>query len=194
MIDLNTLLATLVSSTTIMVVLGFIAKSIFEQILSRDITRYKDQLDKEREHFIAELQKNAFENQIRFQNLHNKQADVIAELYSRLVQATEDADSFTSVVQFANESPLIEKAKKAIRSSNELHSFFEKNQIYFKPDLCKKIAQFSLELRKNINAFAMNIESGVGNPTWQNVWDKMSKDIPLLKEEIEQYFREILGM
>ncbi len=40
----------------------------------------------------------------------------------------------------------------------------------------------------------MNIQSGTGNPGWQEVWDKMSGEIPQLKKDLENYFREILGM
>lgn len=194
MIDIKSLIATLTSTTVLMVILGFIAKSIIEQLLSREISSYKANLDMEKEKFVSEIQKSAFENQYRFQKLFTTQAETIAELYEKLVQATEDAESLTSIVQFSHEPSLAEKAKKAFKSSNELHLFFEKKRIYFTADLCDKISEFSLELRKNINLFALNIQSGTGNPGWQEVWDKMSEEIPQLKKDLENYFREILGM
>ncbi len=128
MIDIKSLIATLTSTTVLMVILGFIAKSIIEQILSRDITSYKANLYMENEKFVSEIQKSAFENQYRFQKLFTTQAETIAELYEKLVQATEDAESLTSIVQFSHEPSLAEKAKKACKSSNELHLFLRKKE------------------------------------------------------------------
>ena len=61
MIDIKSLIATLTSTTVLMVILGFIAKSIIEQLLSRDITSYKANLDMEKEKFVSEIQKSAFQ-------------------------------------------------------------------------------------------------------------------------------------
>ncbi len=200
MIDWNIILNTFFSSSIVLGAVAWVVKSLFEQLLSRDLevfksslqqsaTEYQIKVDKEKEEFKASLQQESIEHQTRFQSLHTKRSEVIAELYVLIVQAKEDADSLVSVFQFENEPPLTEKAKKAVESSNQLHFYFKRNRIFLKPDICERVSKFSLGLRKNINKFAI----GLSNPNlteWQAILKSMDEELPQLQNDIEQYFRE----
>ena len=184
----------LLASSTItaiaLAVIGFLGKSIFTQIFSRDIEKFK-----------SDLQKSAFEHQTRYQSLHGKRAEVIAELYNLLVQAEHDAMSLASLLQLAGEPPQEEKNKQAIKSGKTLYDFFEKNRIYFKPESCERISNFIHGLNHSLIDFGFVLDSLAHerNPIdrtaqWVKVWDNLTNELHPIKADIEEEFRGILGL
>jgi hypothetical protein len=205
MIDWNTVITTILASTTIttivLAIIGFVAKSIFTQFMSRDIERVKSSHEVELEKFKASLQQSALEHQVRYQSLHIKRAEVIAELYKLLVRAVQDVNSLASPFQGAGEPPQEEKQRTASQSGRALNDFFEQNRIYFKPESCNRIANFIWKLYKAIIDFTP-VLNDLANPhfpqkrveKWGKVWKELTEELPPIKTEIEQEFREILGL
>lgn len=171
---------------------------IFNQLLLRDIEKYKADYQKELERFKADIQKSAFEHQTRYQSLHTKRAEIIAELYSLLVQAEQDAISLARLFQAIGEPSQEEKIKQAFKSGKSLQEFFERNRIYFKQESCERIAGFVQGLyHASINyAVVVSPESGGKDrgEYWGKVWDELTKELPPIKADIEKEFREILGL
>ena len=205
MIDWNTVITTILASSSItaivLAVIGFVAKSIFTQLMSRDIEKYKSNREAELEKFKANLQKSAFEHQTRYQSLHIKRAEVIAELYRFLVQAERAAISLANPVQLGGEPSFSEKRAEAYKSGKTLHDFFEQNRIYFKQEICERVSSFIDGLYNALNKFNIVIDSlenqrgGLERlEYWQKVWEKLTKELPPIKAEIEKEFREILGL
>lgn len=89
--DWANIIKTVLTNTVFLAILGFVAKSIFEHLLSKDIDKFKTGLqathDRELEKFRADLRLAAFEHETRFAKLHEERAKVIADLYKLLVQA-----------------------------------------------------------------------------------------------------------
>lgn len=196
MVDWNTVIATILASSSvtaiILAVLGFVAKSIFAQFLAREI-----------EQFRADLQKSAFEHQTRYQSLHTKRAEIIAELYRLLVQAEQDAASLARPIQFSGEPSQEEKNAQAFQSGKSLYEFFEKNRIYFKQDSCERIAGFIRGLYNSLVEFRPVLQSlsesdyhrkGVDTDNWFKVWKKLTDELLPIKADIEEEFRGILGL
>ena len=201
MIDWNTVIATLLASSTMLGIMGFVAKGIITQLLSRDIEKYKANNQIEIERFRAELERSAFEHQTRYQSLHIKRAETIAELYELLVQASIDLASFTNFYQEGGVTLQIEKGQKAVESGRALFEFFEKKRIYFKQDSCERISSFILELRKVLIDFGpvlddlVNLSNGKERTEqWAIVLEELNNKLPPIKNEIEQEFRKILGL
>ncbi len=205
MIDWNTVTTTILASSSItaivLVVVGFVAKSIFTQLLSRDIEKYKSTRETELERFKADLQKSSFEHQTRYLSLHSKRAEVIAELYMLLVHAEHKAISLANPVQLAGEPTQNEKRIEAYKSGKTLYEFFEQNRIYFKQDCCERVTSFINSLYTALSDFNIVIYSlenkesyKMGIEKWQLVWGKLTKELPPIKAEIENEFREILGL
>jgi hypothetical protein len=205
MIDWNAVVTTVLASSTItaiiLAVLGFIARSIFTQFLSRDIEQFKSKRETELERFKSDLQKSAFEHQIRYQSLHGMRAEVIAELYTLLVQAEHNAVSLANPFQGAGEPPLVEKSKQAYQSGKALYDYFEKNRIYFEKESCERISNFIQGLYHSLIDFNFVLDE-LEHPhdakertkEWVKVWEKLTKELSPIKIEIEQEFREILGL
>jgi len=196
MIDWNTVITTIVASSTISVIVlavfGFVAKSIFTQLLSRDIEKFKSNREIELERFRADLQKSAFEHQTRYQSLHVKRAEVIAELYSLLVQAEKDANSLANPFQFSGEPSQEEKSSQAWKSGKALYEFFEKNRIYFKPEICERIATFLeglndalVDFNSVLDALSHQYDPKERTKKWVEVWEKLTKELPPIKADIE---------
>jgi hypothetical protein len=201
MIDWNTVIATIFASSTmatiILTVIGVVARDLFSKILARDSEKFKASLEKDLESFKADLQKSAFEHQTRYQNLHSKRAEVIAELYSLLSQAERDASSLAGPLHFAGEPSPDEKLKQASKSGKELYEFFEKNRIYFKPESCEIIAKFNRELFLSLldfNSAGYSQTAEDRAKEWNLVWKKITTELPSIKADIEQEFRGILGL
>lgn len=144
------------------------------------------------------LTKKTFEHQTQYAKLHEKRAEVIAELYNRLYQAEFDATLLTHPKQFVGTPTQVDRYKTSYGSGKSLDEYFERNRIYFIQSLCEKISDFSYELHEALVEFqpvAKNTK--LGQPkldAWIRVWGKISKDIPSLKSDIENEFRGILGI
>ena len=157
--------------------------------------------DKLLERFKSDLQKSAVEHQVRYQSLHVKRAEVIAELYSLLVQAEHDAVSLANPFQGAGEPSQVEKSKEAFTSGKAFYDYFERNKIYFKKESCERISNFIQGLNHSLIDFnfvldALNHQYDAKERTkeWAKVWEKLTKELAQIKAEIEEEFREILGL
>jgi hypothetical protein len=203
--DWTDIFKTVATNTVFLAVIGFVAKSVFNHFLSKDIEKYRIELqatsERELERLRADLDKTAFEHQTRFANLHAKRAEVIAELYNRLVQAERDVNLMASPFEFSGEPSHEEKFTKAHSSGKSLFEYFECNRIYFSRSLCDRVANFTQELHSAIANFreVVRIEhGGVGGKekleNWEKAWKKINQDIPPIKSEIEGEFRKMLGI
>lgn len=71
-------------------VLKWFVKSLIEKMLAKDLERFRASLNSEANSTIErlkhELQLVSLEHQVRFSKLHEKRAEVIAELYGLLVE------------------------------------------------------------------------------------------------------------
>ena len=69
--------------------LSWLARTLVSYFLSKDVEKYKASLrtetDIELERLRAQLQIENFRRQIRFSKLHEKQAEVLAQLYSLIL-------------------------------------------------------------------------------------------------------------
>ena len=92
----------------IVAAITFLLREAFKQLLSRDIERFK-----------ASLEQAAFEHQVRFSHLHERRAEVIAELYAKLRELYEAILIFAHLAQMAGES----NEKNAERAFQALQQF-----------------------------------------------------------------------
>ena len=100
--DWKTVFETVGISGILIVVIGFLLRSLFRQLLSIDMANYQHELEIQTERFRSELGISAFEHQTRFSALHVKRAQVIAELYSLLCQAEQDASQIMGDYEIFN--------------------------------------------------------------------------------------------
>ncbi len=72
----QSLLVALGGNATLLLVLGFLGRSVMSTVLTKDIEKFK-----------AALHQAGIEHQVRFSKLHERRAEVLAEVYKLLAEA-----------------------------------------------------------------------------------------------------------
>jgi len=172
---------------------------------AKDLELFRAQLQADAERSITEtrhqLEMLASEHNIRFGKLHETRAELIAELYSKLddvfVAASRFLASFTANKVY--QKVLVEDA---IPKMIVFVEKYEKSKIYFNNLLCDKLNIISKNLWTPIFRFNMAIDIKESYPLsskddFLRDWKKASKeleDLEVLKKEIEEDFRKLLGV
>ena len=187
-------------------VLAFLIRSFFSHQLLKDIERFKAELQQksqlEIEQFKSALELTAFEHQTRFIKLHEKRADIIGEMYGKIVDLYETASIFVRSFQSVNTTRKQEFRKELWHSADEFKSYFNKHRIYFNEDVCKVIESLNDKLSEACSALAFISQEGaaveISNENLFKLWDKgmtvLEKDAPNIKNALESEFRELLGV
>lgn len=169
--------------------LYFIAKNAITQYFDKQLQQYQTELEKEK---------------IRFDDLHTKRGEVVGELYTKMVDFEEDMRSLVKPFQGAGEIPQDDKIKQAADSGEAFRSFYNRNRVYLPPDVCDTSEELLDEFKDVFDDFAIYRvhEQGTSafDPSermevWVEDWEKIDEDsIPELKQELEDHFRELLGV
>ena len=121
-----------IGTVTVTTVIGFIAKSIFNNYLSKKVELYKSQLQYESETFKAELQRQNAEHQIKFSALHKDRATIIKELHTGFLNVRKELIEY-------NKDPQLQQLPKeqnpVLLRFYELRSFFNLNKLFFPKSL-----------------------------------------------------------
>ncbi|UZT79826.1 hypothetical protein OF113_07170 [Ectopseudomonas chengduensis] len=178
-------------------------KNEYDEKLETHKAQLKAQADVEAERLRAQLSITATEHQIKFSRLHEKRAEVIADLYAVLVQAHWDAGSFVSPVEIGGEPSKVEKYSTAMNSIADFFRFFEKNKIYLPASLCGLLEDFVQAMRHKVIGFGVYVSYSDGSMSsglyekkfdaWTAAWDYFDKEVPVARAALEQELRNILG-
>jgi acetylornithine deacetylase/succinyl-diaminopimelate desuccinylase-like protein len=177
-------------NAALLLVLGFLGRSIASHALNKDIEKFK-----------GDLRLTAAKHEITFRRLDEKRADVVAELYKLLVRAYWEAESFTTPMEWAGEPGKQEKYVAAQNAIADYFRFFDQHRIYISEDLCRQLESFARELREPVNHFGVWLrhdhvtgQAAVQkNDAWDAAWKKVREDVPKLRASIEREFRTIIG-
>lgn len=176
------------------VLLGAVAwlvRSLMLHLLSKDLESFKGQ-----------LQLAAFEHQVRFSQLHERRASILAELYSKVVQLHRTASSFVHWYQSANDADKKRRLKLLWQAADEYVGYFEQHRIYFDETTCAKVDSLNDALSKATSVLAVIAEEreylAVTDEQIFDEWKKavavLDMDAPKLKKSLEDCFRQILGV
>ena len=189
--------------TILLGIVAFLARSVIRAWLDKDVEKFKVELkstsDTAIERMKADLQRAAFEHQVRFSKFHEKRAEVIAQMDKYLAETTWAIEDF--VQPFVDEPSRKEKYDPAMNKIVECLRFLDQHKIYLPESLCNKLEEFIKKLRR------LTIEVGVyeriEHPTnetlqkkWkilEQAWESVKQDIPAARRALEQEFRQILG-
>jgi hypothetical protein len=131
------------STSIILVVLGFIGRSIIQRWIERDLDKYKAELElsnaKDLERLRADLQITAFEYQTRFASLHQERAKVLDKLYKLLSEVESNLILATQYTHLNAEDsrPWQEKKiqseevfKETLEATTQFEKCFRENRHY----------------------------------------------------------------
>lgn len=187
---------------------AWLMRSIINHFLSKDIENYKIRLkaetDQKIEEFRTSLRMSAFEHEIRFLHLHEKRAEILAELYKRLVDAVSAARIFVAPVNLdLDEEGDKNRHKEAIEKSTSFYNYFDIHRIFLSDELCLKIEGLTNHIRIPIieHAFFLehpDFELKLGSDKidiWSKAWNAITeKGVPEARKALENEFRKLLGV
>ncbi|HMD83583.1 MAG TPA: hypothetical protein VKO18_02640 [Terriglobia bacterium] len=187
------------SASVILIVVAYFLRGVFGQVLSRDLEKFKAELsakhDIEIERLRNDLRIAASEHETRFTRLHETRAEVIAELYKRLVYAHEAFDAYLSKVRFAGEPDDAQRIGEAARYAHELAGYFLEKRIYFDEELCGDI---DVAIQKLVNIFVWTVNYPQEMPGSLEKWSQAAlhfgERFPAIRAKIERQFRELIGV
>jgi len=189
-------------------ILALLIKSLVANSLNKDLEAFKSTLSKDVETFKSNLQLATIEHHVRYSKLHEDRAQVIKELYGKLVDLDLAIYSVLKYFQPVGESSIEDKVKEYGRLHDEFNKFLIPNRIYFGVDTCKVIDSLLLLSRDtffDITTYPVSIHDPqyVHGPRellteraeyWEKARKVFDTDIKELKEKIETQFREMLGV
>jgi hypothetical protein len=186
----QSLLVAFGGNAALLLVVGFLGRSLMATILAKDLEKFK-----------ADLQVAAVEHQVRFSKLHEKRAQVLADLYTLLVVATWEATNFANPMEWAGEPDKKTQYVSAINAIKEYFRFFDQHRIWLPADLCGPLEDFAKQLRTPAIGFGVYLEYEHPNErtakqkfeAWNKAWEAVQTDIPKLRTAIEARFRTLLG-
>lgn len=185
--------------------LGWVAKTILSRWMTIDLERHKallsEQTGRQIEEFRNDLRRVAFEHETRFAKAHERRAEVIPELYSKLVDAQSAFGSYAAELEFSNEPSKEEKAKTAAAAYDCLWTAFRHNRLFIEESICRVIDDLLRDMREVFHLMANEAKVSLGlRPQRENVdyWDKaddiMRKKVPPILKALEGKFRKIVGV
>jgi len=200
-------------------ILAILVNSLVVNSLNRDLEAYKSKLNadleahkstmaKDVEAFKSNLQLATIEHQVRFSKLHDKRAQVIQDLYGKLVALDSVIHSVLKRFQRVGEATPEEKIREYGRLHSELNEFFLPNRIFFGSETCRVIDALlflSRDTYFDITTYPVDPESpeykcgqrdllDERHEYWEKAREAFDTDIKNLKEQLETQFRAMLGV
>ncbi len=187
-------------SVVLLAIAGWLIRTIIQHFLARDIEQYKFDIRKqgevELEKLRAALKIEAVTHEITFSKLHNRRAEIIEELFKKLVAFDDSASSLMVEFDMDDSEELREKADKFIDIYHDFQKYAEQNQIYFSEELCKLIAALHSEVFDQ----SIRVTYQTTPHSLDDLKKVFSKEKPSIQSRTEQIklkikeeFRELLG-
>jgi hypothetical protein len=175
--------------------LAWLTKSVVTHFLDRDVEKYKSRLAsesaRELEHFKNLLQLAAKEHEVRFSKLHEKRAEIIADLHSLLYEAHISVSVLELRIKNGDDEATLEQAAKfAYEVCRNAYAFFKKNRLYLSKELSDSINRIlsTMEITSVSYPYAGTIRTNA-----LNIWNEQSQQISSIMSHLEQEFRIMLG-
>lgn len=192
-------------NVALLVVLGWLTRSVVQHWLTKDVEQFKATLLAESasasEQLKHELGLAAVEHNVRFSKLHERRAEVIAELYGLLVEAYWALHSFVSPVEWSSDDPKRKKYADAMAKASDFFRYFDKNRIFLPVDLCVSLDTFIQGMRGEAIGFGVWVQmeyvsenaSQEKHKAWMKAWSYFDSEAPKARLALESELRAILG-
>jgi len=185
----------------IIAAVSWLAKKLVSEAMARDTEKFRIELkataDSQIERQKNELRMLALEHQVRFSKLHEKRAEVIAQLYKFMNETNWAAQNFV----YGDASDR-KKAECARSKAIELREFFELHKLYLPNSVCIVLDQFIKKLSlliSIIKAFWIDVEFPnermmlERNEKMLEAVKALETDLPRMQDLLETEFRKLLG-
>ena len=189
----------LIGAAAITCLLAYLARVALRHVLALELEAFKQQLQMEgvmaMERLRAELRRTAAESDGRPSNFQDKQAEIIGELYKRMVFLR------NAITKISGPSPTDQtgpddQTDGIISAGEHLRDYFDQHRIYLDESLCRKLqclqATFFDAWVKHSFAVARDQYARQGKGAAVETWKGLSEEVQPLVQEIEDDFRAML--
>lgn len=165
----------------------------FQNDLERELQKTQTKFDKELQQAQNELEKE----QIVFSGLQEQRAEIVSELYAKIGEFDEDMRSLVHPAFDNEDESMKENIDAAAESGEEFRRYYKEKKIYFPSEICEMTENLLSSYRDTFNDFAIyhRYDRALDVEKWDENWNSLTEDeIPELREELEDHFRELLGV
>lgn len=206
--DWKGLAAPLLSQALWLAAVGWLIQSFISHRQSRDIEKFKSDLQAEAnekmEGLKSALQMQALEHQVRFSRLHEKRADIIAELFQLIV----DLERSSRIYVFGGGASKDEQQEREVDFSivrqpiDRCYRFVEQNEIYLPARVLEALGKFMGVIRThvgklytfgNVDPSQSEIDREVRKRVYSEAFNALEVEIPTLKKALVDEIRKLLG-
>lgn len=173
------------------------------RILEKDRLRYGRELEAVK----AELGRATQEYLVKFSALHIERAQIIRDLYKKLLASQRQMNSILKPPQLVEETPLPNKVKDFVGTFNAFYQYHLESRIYFPPSLCSQIDDLAFTLRNlhmDITTYPIDTQHidyrmspellKERTEFWVNARKTFNTKADELVSRIETEFRSLLGV
>jgi hypothetical protein len=196
-------------NAVLLAILAYLAKTLISQYLTKDLEGFKTSLSQASSNAADEMKHRlsltAHEHNVRFTRLHEKQAQVLEEIHSKLL----DFEDASAALTLASESTPDELKESALRraedAGRQLDQYIRRNEIYIPVATSDNLAQlmkqiftllgncsFSLLATKLMNS-GSPVQLPEAKEAWSQVNDYLALQAPAVRKSVEIEFRKMLG-
>ena len=182
---------------------AWLARSLATHLLSKDLERHKAALQAqsvlELEKLRAELTRRTLEHEVRFRRVDEKVAEVLAELYRRLLRLYEAVSKYVKIVELSSEPSKEEKLKIVTEANDEFWESLLPNRVYVPPKLYGRVQSIARKLGDIADEMTHALErdrrgtSGCDDG-WLEAYHAVEKEVSPLFKEIVQEVQKRLGV
>ncbi len=133
--EITEIITSISGSAVLFGAMAWFARSIVTHVLSKDIEKFKVNLQAESQKELVRLQSSfqliEFEHQVRFSQLHERKVNIISEMYKRLVALHRAASNFVKFYPSVKHEKQREYLKQLWNAADEHGNYFKKNRIFF---------------------------------------------------------------
>lgn len=175
-----------ITGSALLLAVGYLIKSLISHFLDKDFEAFK-----------IKLQESSEIGKLQYSILQEKRATVISETYSLLATFDNSVRDLMALFQPAGTLPESEKAKIAAADGNKFLNYYTQHKIYFDKETCKLIEDINEKFRKAWIDFQFKDKiqkEKIEDDLWMKSWKTITEEIPIIKEKLEDVFRDILGI
>ena len=190
----------------------WLIKQLGESYLTKNAKIHQQKLNNQTEQFKLELNQTfeKYKSEIEFlsqkaNKLHDKRIERIENIYTLLTDFFEDMQVLASWKIVAGmskeeiETQSFENVKKAEKTGNEFLNYYSRNKLYFNSETCDLIDEIITLLKESHANFSFKYIFGTMSAEFEieqikEATEKIRKKVPKLKEELEENFRNIIGV
>jgi hypothetical protein len=193
--------------------IGFITKGVIQQILNKDLEKFKTNLESENKINQLKIDKEIekYKSDLNLivsrQNLlHSKRSELISELYQKLVILHSSMIEMTAILKLGTskdeegfKKEELERIDKTALLGNEFFEFYKVHKIYFTEEVCAMIDEIQEKLRRSHSDYSFKHLWGL--PPSEMTYDlakkaneKVKDEVPKLMKNLEIEFRKSIGV